>query len=112
MLSFNANTEVFLLLPLMGATLAFTKARQTGDTRWLLLAGLCGGLAALTKQVAVWNLACAGPDGRVAPARPRLAQARAVEQAALAASALLVLAVVIAPWVCAGGAAATSTTRP
>src|SRR5581483_4911341 len=43
MLSFNANTEVFLILPLMGATVAFTKAHQSGDTRWLLVAGLCGG---------------------------------------------------------------------
>jgi hypothetical protein len=102
MLSFNANTEVFLLLPLLGSTIAFTKAKQTGDWRWLLLAGACGGLAALTKQVAAWNLMALALIAAVPLIRARDWRRLAIEQAALAGSALLVLLIVLIPWIVSG----------
>ena len=91
MLSFNANTEVFLLLPLLGSTIAFTKAKQTGNWRWLLLCGACGGMAALTKQVVVWNLVVLALIAAVPLIREKNWRRLVVEQAALAGSALAVL---------------------
>ena len=52
----NASTEAFMLPPLVGSLVAVTRAIQGGGTRWWLLAGVLGGLAILSKQVAVWNL--------------------------------------------------------
>ncbi|HET9201186.1 MAG TPA: glycosyltransferase family 39 protein, partial [Dehalococcoidia bacterium] len=54
-LQINANSEVFLLLPLVAAFYCFHRAREAGSARWLLAAGALSGLAFMTKQVAMWN---------------------------------------------------------
>jgi hypothetical protein len=52
----HANTEAYMLLPLVASLWAFTLGMRCGKLRWFLLAGVLGGLAVMTKQVAVWNL--------------------------------------------------------
>jgi len=52
----HANTEAYMLLPLVASLTAFTIGMRRGDLRWFLLSGVLGGLAMMTKQVAVWNL--------------------------------------------------------
>jgi 4-amino-4-deoxy-L-arabinose transferase-like glycosyltransferase len=56
LLQANANTEIFTVLPLVGSLYAFARALQGRDVRWFLAAGVLGGAAALTKQVAVTNM--------------------------------------------------------
>ncbi|MCH8814742.1 MAG: glycosyltransferase family 39 protein [Chloroflexi bacterium] len=51
----NANTEYFLVLPMVGALVAFTLARRTDGAAWYVLAGVLSGLAVMTKQVAIFN---------------------------------------------------------
>ena len=52
----HANTEAYMLLPLVASLLAFTIGMRRDSLPWFLLAGALGGLAMMTKQVAVWNL--------------------------------------------------------
>ncbi|MDO8615554.1 MAG: glycosyltransferase family 39 protein [Dehalococcoidia bacterium] len=52
----HANTEAYMLLPLMSSLVAFTVGMRDGRLRWFLLAGVLGAVAMMTKQVAVWNL--------------------------------------------------------
>jgi len=52
----HANTEAYMLLPLMGSLLAFTVGMKNGRLGWFFAAGLLAGLAMMTKQVAMWNL--------------------------------------------------------
>lgn len=52
----HANTEAYMLLPLMGSLLAFTHGMKEEKLKWFLIAGLLAGLAMMTKQVAMWNL--------------------------------------------------------
>ncbi len=53
----HANTEAYMLLPLVTSLLAFTQGLRDGRPAWFALAGFLAGAAMLTKQVAVWNLA-------------------------------------------------------
>lgn len=53
----HANTESFMLLPLVASLLALTMGfRRRRQLWWFGLAGVLAGMALLTKQVAVWNL--------------------------------------------------------
>jgi 4-amino-4-deoxy-L-arabinose transferase-like glycosyltransferase len=52
----NANTEYFMLLPLVAGLVTFTLGHQTGRLPWFLLSGLLNGFAILTKEVSVFNL--------------------------------------------------------
>lgn len=52
----NANTEAYMLLPLVTSLMFFTLGMKDGRRRWFLLAGVAAGLAIMTKQVAMWNL--------------------------------------------------------
>ena len=52
----NANTEAYMLLPLVASLVAFTIGTRRGRLSWFVLAGALGALAVMTKQVAVWNL--------------------------------------------------------
>jgi 4-amino-4-deoxy-L-arabinose transferase-like glycosyltransferase len=52
----HANTEAYMLLPLVASLTAFTVGIRGAGRGWFLLAGALGALAMLTKQVAVWNL--------------------------------------------------------
>src|SRR5437867_333786 len=56
----SANTETFMILPLTAAFLATLRARERGSAAWALLAGVCGSLALLCKQVALPNVALSG----------------------------------------------------
>jgi 4-amino-4-deoxy-L-arabinose transferase-like glycosyltransferase len=55
-LALHANTEAYMLLPLVTSVAAFTVGMTSGSLRWFALAGLLGALAIETKQVAMWNL--------------------------------------------------------
>lgn len=52
----HANTEAYMLLPMVASLLAFTMGMRREKLGWFLLAGALGGVAIMTKQVAVWNL--------------------------------------------------------
>ena len=52
----HANTEAYMLLPLVGSLFAITMGMRGRRQWWFMLAGVCAGMAVLTKQVAVWNL--------------------------------------------------------
>lgn len=53
----HANTEAYMLLPLVTSLVAFTIGVRRGGVRWFLLSGALSGAAMMTKQVAFWNLA-------------------------------------------------------
>ncbi len=53
----NAQTEYFMLLPMVGGLVAFTMATRSNDMRWYLLAGVLNGLAIITRQTAVFPFA-------------------------------------------------------
>lgn len=59
----HANTEAYMLLPMVASLLAFTMGVQRRRHWWFLLAGVLAGIALLTKQVAVWNLLALGVMG-------------------------------------------------
>lgn len=52
----HANTEAYMLLPLVTSLVAFTVGVRRGGIRWFLLSGALCGAAMMTKQVALWNL--------------------------------------------------------
>ena len=52
----NANTEYFMLLPLVGSVYCFTLAERNFDTRLYVLAGFLMGFAILTKDTAIFTL--------------------------------------------------------
>lgn len=52
----HANTEAYMLLPLVSSLMFFTIGMKRGGHRWFFIAGLAAGMAIMTKQVAVWNL--------------------------------------------------------
>jgi 4-amino-4-deoxy-L-arabinose transferase-like glycosyltransferase len=52
----HANTEAYMLLPVVASLAVFTFGMRSGRLGWFLLAGALGGVAIMTKQVAVWNL--------------------------------------------------------
>ncbi|MGE0598949.1 MAG: ArnT family glycosyltransferase [Dehalococcoidia bacterium] len=54
------NTETFMLPMLVGSLAAYMAAIRRGGQRWYALSGILGGLAVLTKSVAIWNLAFLG----------------------------------------------------
>ncbi len=53
----HANTEAYMLLPLVTSLVCFTIGMRRERLIWFALAGALGGLAVMTKQVAIWNLA-------------------------------------------------------
>jgi len=53
----HANTEAYMLLPLVTSLGAFTLGMRRDRLLWFALAGALGAMAVMTKQVAVWNLA-------------------------------------------------------
>lgn len=52
----HANTEAYMLLPLVSSLMFFTFGMKDGRLRWFFISGLLAGLAIMTKQVAMWNL--------------------------------------------------------
>lgn len=51
LLQTSANTEIFMLLPMIGALISVDRGLQRGGLGWFLLAGVLSALAVLTKQV-------------------------------------------------------------
>ena len=51
----GANTEVFMVLPMVLAFTAFVYGRKQGSSSWIILAGVLSGLAVMIKQMAVFN---------------------------------------------------------
>ncbi len=96
-LTANASSEIFMLLPMTGSLVAATVAVRRGRGRWLLIAGLLGGLALMTKPVALWNGLALGVFVIAWGWRsyeglwPRLRPAVLLATGAAAASALVVL---------------------
>ena len=66
----GANTEVFMVLPMVLAFTAFVYGRKQGSSSWIIVAGVLSGLAVMIKQTAVLNflvllgLACFEKDSR------------------------------------------------
>jgi 4-amino-4-deoxy-L-arabinose transferase-like glycosyltransferase len=52
----HANTEAYMIFPLVMSLVAFTAGVRDGRLGWFLLAGVFAGVAIMTKQVAMWNL--------------------------------------------------------
>lgn len=52
----HANTEAYMLLPLVTSLVAFTIGIRRGRLHWFFLSGALGAVAMMTKQVAIWNL--------------------------------------------------------
>ena len=51
----GANTEVFMVLPLVGAFIFFLLGERKKNPAWLFSAGLLSGLAVMIKQLALFN---------------------------------------------------------
>lgn len=52
-----ANTEIFMLLPIIGSIIVFLLAiKGPIKIKWLFVCGICNGLAFMIKQVAIFNL--------------------------------------------------------
>ena len=59
-LNANATSEAYMLLPMTGSLVAFTIAMRGGRARWFVLAGVLGGVAVLSKPLALWSLLTLG----------------------------------------------------
>ncbi len=94
-----ANTELFMLLPLVGAVLAALRARERDSIGAAALAGALSGVAVLFKQTALWNAFFAGAlaIGTAAPLRRDLQRG-----VAFAAAALVLVLVPVAAFAAAG----------
>lgn len=53
----TANTEIFMLLPLVGSYVFLLKAKEEQNPRWLFLCGVLNGVAFMIKPVAIYNFA-------------------------------------------------------
>src|SRR2546422_4088719 len=99
----HANTEAYMVLPLVASFGAFMIGLRRGRLVWLVMAGGLAALAIMTKQVAVWNLvalavaALAWRWGDPQPVSQRVARLLAL---LLGASA--VVAVITMPFLVAG----------
>lgn len=67
----NANTEYFMLLPMVGALVAFTVGQQRQQLTWYLLAGFLSGLAIMTKETSLFNFAFLVAFAVISTARER-----------------------------------------
>lgn len=95
----HANTEAYMLLPLVTSLMFFTIGMRDGRLRWFLIAGAFAGLAMMTKQVAMWNLLALAMVALVWHRRTAETQWRAIApMASLFAGCLAALAVVALPF--------------
>lgn len=103
----NANTEYFLVLPMVAALVTFMIGRRTGRWYWFVASGIMSGLAIMTKQVAAFNflalLAVPAIDLiRTGGWRAALSRAYLRETGPMIAGCVISLAMVMAPFVAAG----------
>ena len=95
----HANTEAYMLLPLVSSLMFFTIGMKDGRLRWFVLAGLLAGLAVMTKQVAMWNLLALAMVSLIWHRRTAETQLRAVAPTlALFGGCLVSLAAVALPF--------------
>jgi len=99
----HANTEAYMLLPMVMSLLAFTIGMRSGRMWWFLAAGALGALSVMTKQVAVWNLAALALTAVVWGWRSRNPLiGRAAPLLFLAAGTAGAVALVVSPFFAAG----------
>ena len=99
----HANTEAYMLLPMVTSLLAFTMGMRSGRLGWFLAAGALGALAVMTKQVAVWNLAALALTGIVWRWRTSESMAgRAAPLVFLAAGSAATMAFIATPFFAVG----------
>jgi hypothetical protein len=99
----HANTEAYMLLPLVTSLMFFTIGMRDGRLRWFVIAGIFAGLAMMTKQVAMWNLLALAMVALVWHRRTAETQLRAIAPtASLFAGCLAALALVALPFTLAG----------
>ncbi len=102
-LQFNANTEVFMLPPLVLGTGAFVHGVKHGKKRWFVLSGMLLGAATMTKPVGLLHLAALifvlrwAIDARLIDVRTAIRCA-----ALLMGGTLIVCAGTVAPWLFTG----------
>ncbi len=95
----HANTEAYMLLPLVSSLMFFTIGMKDGRLRWFVVAGLLAGLAIMTKQVAMWNLLALAMVSLIWHRRTAETQLRAVAPTlALFGGCLVGLAAVALPF--------------
>jgi 4-amino-4-deoxy-L-arabinose transferase-like glycosyltransferase len=99
----NANTEAYMLLPLVLSLLCFTQGIKDGRARWFFMAGLAAGVAIMTKQVAVFNLLALATVALVWYARKDPWQWRSlVPSGAMIGGALITTAIIALPFALSG----------
>ncbi|MDD5259304.1 MAG: glycosyltransferase family 39 protein [bacterium] len=54
---FTANTEIFMLLPIIGSYILLLKSEEKQSVKWLIPCGLLSGIACMIKPVGVHNFA-------------------------------------------------------
>ena len=97
------NTEPFTLLPMVAALVAFLESRRRAPLRWCFVAGVFGGLAVMTKPVAVLNIGALAAIPVIGAARYGEAWGGAVKRVALiAVGGIASCAAVCAPFVVSG----------
>ena len=100
--SSEAASEFLMLAPLTGSLVAFTLGARDGRLRWFVACGLLGGVAALTKQTALWSLLALGLLAAARGAPRGLHRLRAAS--ALGAGAAAVALAAATPFVLLGAA--------
>jgi 4-amino-4-deoxy-L-arabinose transferase-like glycosyltransferase len=99
----DAQTEYFLLLPMVAGLLAFTVASRTDDLRLFVVSGLLNGLAIITRQTAVFPFAVILAYAIVTPSAGSVTSFRAWRPVfAMLAGAVLVGIVTVVPFVATG----------
>ena len=98
----DSDTERLMLLPMVGALLAFTAAVQSGRHWLFLLAGVLGGIAALTKPVAAFSLLALGVIALAWGWQEARRRGRLKPAAYLTAGAAAALVVALIPFVATG----------
>lgn len=56
-LGFTANTEIFMLLPIIGSYVLLLKSEKGQSAKWLAICGLLNGIAFMIKPVGLYNFA-------------------------------------------------------
>ena len=101
----HANTEAYMLLPLVTSLIAFTMGIRSGRLWWFVACGALGGLAVMTKQVAMWNvLALAVVAASWRPQDPGRLRERLAPALCVLGGAIASIVAVMAPFIYNGSA--------
>ncbi len=97
-----ANTEAFMLLPSMASLYAFTRGLEPTSPKWLFVAGFGMGVAILTKQIAIFELAALSFVLCVHHIQARSYRDLCVAMLNMAAGSILIAAIVLLPFLATG----------